>query len=236
MQELGQHGELCEPAPLGTWHDSVVGAETSPEVSALSSSSRGRAESRVGGRGETHGPGEALSGAQRTGPAFAFVSREGDSDRCRSRGSERVRAARRAQPTPLSPTLQRAPRRAQRIFLLREVHPRCSPPRPERGQIGETWCAQKCAGRAPPAPHPSSLQPLACLSPPTSPTFPNLTLAILSQSGCSGRFQRDPPAFPFVKAGAVLLRPAHSRGLSARRCSDSVSTFPVSEASRCLST
>lgn len=29
VKELGHHGKVCKPAPLGTWHDSVVGEKKS---------------------------------------------------------------------------------------------------------------------------------------------------------------------------------------------------------------
>lgn len=37
VQELSHHQEVCKPAPLDTWHDSVVGEKKSHQVLALSS-------------------------------------------------------------------------------------------------------------------------------------------------------------------------------------------------------
>lgn len=43
VKELSHHGQVCKPAPLGTWHDSVVGEKESQKVLALSSRNQGLA-------------------------------------------------------------------------------------------------------------------------------------------------------------------------------------------------
>ena len=47
VQELGHHGELCKPAPRGTWHDSVVGEKKNQQVLALSSKNQVLARGRA---------------------------------------------------------------------------------------------------------------------------------------------------------------------------------------------
>lgn len=47
VQELSDHGELCKPAPLGTWHDSVGGEKKNQQVLALSSRNQVLARGRA---------------------------------------------------------------------------------------------------------------------------------------------------------------------------------------------
>lgn len=48
VKEVSYNGELCKPAPLGTWHDSVVGEKKSRRGLALSSGNQALACGRAG--------------------------------------------------------------------------------------------------------------------------------------------------------------------------------------------
>lgn len=150
MQELGHHGELGKPAPLGTWHDSVVGAQKSPEVSGLSSSKQvlacGREERRRG-----HGPREGPERLPAAGISpLAFVSESSSHLYCPlARPEMGVTRWPRLLPAGCGPAPSREgatspyphPSACSRPGASSSsgTPTPASPPRPDPGQIGETW-------------------------------------------------------------------------------------------------
>lgn len=77
VKEVGYNGEVCKPAPLGTWHDSVVGEKKSQQSLALSS----RNQVLACGRAERCRGAWSRSGTERLqscpGSPFAFLRRKG---------------------------------------------------------------------------------------------------------------------------------------------------------------
>lgn len=77
VQELSHHRQVCEPAPLGTWHDSVVGEKQSHQVWALSLRNRVPAGGPAGRRRGAWSRSGAGAAAKLRRPPSAFLSSQG---------------------------------------------------------------------------------------------------------------------------------------------------------------
>lgn len=155
VQEVSHNGEVCKPAPLGTWHDSVVGEKKSQQVFSLSSRNQVLACGRAGRCGVAWSTAGTASAASCPYLPLLFKAGRGSLPLFPSPPPERgviqltaptsrgvwSGAERPAQPTRgLRPSVSRAGRRPPQRIFLRDSRPR-APPGPAQGprarQIGE---------------------------------------------------------------------------------------------------